>query len=86
MEVDFLNGDVVDFGFAGTEQFEGVDGSMFDGGDEVCGVDQVADDGEGAAVGVCVCVGLGLIVRVSCFVLMLGFGVVLMGMAVLVVR
>ena len=85
VEVDFLDGDVVDFGFAGTEEFEGVNGGLFYGGGEGCGVDQVADDGEGAAVGVFVIVGLGLIVGVGGFVLMLGFGVVLMGVGMLVV-
>ena len=57
VEVDFFDGDVVDFGFGGAEEFEGVDGGLFDGGGEGCGVDQVADDGEGAAVGVFVADG-----------------------------
>jgi hypothetical protein len=52
VEVDILDGDVMDFRFAGAEEFEGVNGGLFDGGGEGGGVDQVADYGEGAAVGV----------------------------------
>ena len=76
VEVDFFYGDVVDFGFGGAEEFEGVDGGLFDGGSEGCGVDQVADDGEGAAVGVFWSVFLivRMIVYVAGFVLVLGFG------------
>src|SRR6266702_6885764 len=92
VEVDFFDGDVVDFGFACAEEFEGVDGGLFDGGGEGCGVDQVADYCEGAAVGVLVLrlVGMGMIVRmivcVAGFVLVLGFGVVLVGVGLLMVR
>jgi hypothetical protein len=78
VEVDFFYGDVVDPGFACAEEFEGVDGGLFDGGGEGCGVDQVADDGEGSAVGVLLgvlaLVGVGMSVGVAGLVLVLGFG------------
>ena len=64
VEVDLLDGDVVDFGFGGAEQLEGADGEVLHGLGEGGGVDEVADDGEGAAVGVLVCVAREF--RVSC--------------------
>ncbi len=39
VEVNFFDVDVVDFGFAGAEEFEGLDGGLFDCGGEWCGVD-----------------------------------------------
>ena len=51
VEVDLVDGDVVDFGFGGAEELEGVDGEVFDGLGEGGVADEVADDGEGAAVG-----------------------------------
>ena len=86
VEVDLLDRDVVDFGFACAEEFEGVDGGLFDSGGQGCGVNQVADDGEGAAVGVFGSVLVGMSVDVAGFVLVLGFGVVLVGVGLLVVR
>ena len=80
VEVNFFYGDVVDFGFGGAEEFEGVDGGLFDGGGEGSGVDQVADDAEGAAMGVVVGMGVlvivivGMIVGVAGFVVVLDFG------------
>ena len=38
VEVNFFNGDVVDFGFGGAEEFEGLNCGLFDGGGEGCGV------------------------------------------------
>ncbi len=81
VEVDFLYGDVVDLGFGGAEEFEGLDGGLFDGGGEVCGVDQIADDGQGAAVDVLVRVVV--VVSVADFVLVLGLQVVLVGVSLL---
>ena len=52
VEVNLFDVDVVDFGFGGAEEFEGLDGGLFDWRGEVCGVDQIADDGQGAAMGV----------------------------------
>ena len=86
MEVDFFNGDVVDFCFGGAEQFECVNCSLFYWGGGVCRVDQVADDSERAAVGVFVIVGVGMFVGMTNFVLVLRFGVVLMGVGMLFVR
>jgi hypothetical protein len=88
MEVNFFDGDVVDLGFACAEEFEGVDGGLSDGGEEGCGGYQIADDGEGAAVGVFmgVLVFVRMVVGVAGFVLVLGFGVVLVGVGLLVVQ
>jgi hypothetical protein len=59
-----------------------MDGGLFDHWSKGSGVDQVADDGERAAVGVFV----RMIVDVARFVLVLSFGVVLVGVGLLVVR
>ncbi len=76
MKVNFFDGDVVDFCFGGTEEFEGLDCCVFDGRGQRCGVDEVTNYGEGAAM-VCVFV----IVGVTGFVLVLCFGLVLIGVA-----
>ena len=68
VEVNFFNGNVVDSCFAGTEEFEGSNGGLFDCGGEVCCVDQVADDREGAAVQVLVRIGVFGLVGVGMFV------------------
>ena len=39
VEVNFFDGDVVDFGFRGPEEFEGLDGGLFDWGGEWSSVD-----------------------------------------------
>ena len=39
VEVNFFDVDVVDFGFAGTKEFEGADSEGFDLGDEAGGLD-----------------------------------------------
>ena len=87
VEVDLFDGDVVDFGFGGAEEFEGLDGGLFYSGFQVCGLDEGSNDGERAAVGVfvLVCVGVivGVIVGVAGFVLVLGFGQVLVGVRLL---
>lgn len=80
VEVNFFYADVVDFGFGGAEEFEGLDGGLFDGGWEGCGGDEVADDGERAVVGVFLVVRVGM----AGLVLVLGFGMVLVGVCVLV--
>jgi len=77
VEVDFFNVDVVDFGFAGTEEFEGLDAEGFDFWDKAGGLDQFADGGEGASVGVRVPFFGG--VKMAGFAEMLGFGVVGVG-------
>src|SRR5580698_4934610 len=68
VEVNFFDRNVVDSGFAGAKEFEGLNGHLFDGDGEVCCVDQVADDGERAAVrvrlGVFGLVGIGMFVSV----------------------
>ena len=40
VEMDLFNVDVVDFGFAGAEEFEGLDGGLFDGLGERRGLDE----------------------------------------------
>ncbi len=81
VEVDLFDVYVVDFGFAGAEEFEGLDGGGFDFGGEAGGLDEFADDGEGAAVGVIVIMTVALVrffvgVGVAGFVEVLGFGCV----------
>ena len=79
MEVDLVDGDVVDFGFGVAKELEGVDGEGLDGGREWGGLDEGADDGEGAAVDVRV----GVIVLVVVFVCVgfvgVGVGVLFVG-------
>jgi len=88
VEVDFFYGDVVDLCFACAEEFKGVDCGLLDCRSKGSGVDQVADDCEGATVGVfgSMLVIMGMSVGGVCFVEMLGFGVVLVGVGLLVVR
>ena len=71
VEVNFFDGDVVDFCFGGTEELEGLDGCLLDGGCERCGgLNEVADHGKRAAVGVFVIVGVvGWPVLCWCWVL-----------------
>ena len=52
VEVNVVDGDVVDLGFGAAEKFEGANGEGLDGVGEWCAGDQVADDGEGATMGV----------------------------------
>jgi len=98
VEVDFFDVDVVDFGFAGAEELEGVDCEGFDCGDEVGGIDEGADCGEGTAVSVLmgmivllimmlVVVILAVVivsVAVAYLVFVLGLGMVPVGLGVLV--
>jgi len=72
VEVNPFDVDVVNLGLAGSEEFEGADCQLLDWLGERGGLDESADPGEGAAVGVMV-VG----VRVANLVLVLGFGVVM---------
>ena len=82
VEVDLFDVDVVDFGFGGSEEFEGFDGRLLDLGGEVSGLDEPADDGEGVAVGVAVLVVVVFFVGVGLagFVEVLGLGVVMVGL------
>ena len=77
MEVDFFDGHVVDLCFGGAEELEGLNSGLFYGGCERSGVDEVADDAKGSAVGVVVFVG------VAGLVLVLRLWVVLMGVSLL---
>ena len=86
VEVDLFDVDVVDFGFGGSEEFEGLDCGLLDLGGEVSGLDEITDDGEGAAVGVRVIVAVWMLVMMvfvgmglAGFVEVLGLGVVLVG-------
>ena len=86
VEVDLFDVDVVDFGFGGSEEFEGLDCGLLDLGGEVSRLDEITDDGEGAAVGVRVIVAVWMLlmlvfvrVGVAGFVEVLGLGVVMMG-------
>ena len=63
VEVDLFERDVVDFGFGRAEQLEGGDGEVLHGLGEVGVVDELADDGEGAAVGVLVLLLVSLLYR-----------------------
>ncbi len=72
VEVDFFDVDVMDFGFGGAEEFEGVDGGLLDGSGEAGGLDEGADGGEGATVGV----------WLACFMFVLGLRLVGVGVLV----
>ncbi len=89
MEVDLFDVYVMDFGFAGAEEFEGPDGGLSYGFCKRSGLDERVDRGEGASVMVIVAlVSMGMVVRVAGFVEMLGFGmmVVLVGVLMLLMR
>ncbi len=50
VEVDLLDGDVVDAGLGGAEQLEGADGGVLDRRGERGVLDELADDGQRAAM------------------------------------
>ena len=78
VEVDFFYGYVVDLGFGVAEEFERLDGELFHGSVERGPLDEGADFGERAAVGVVVFVRLvGVFVVVGMSVGMAGFVLVL---------
>ncbi len=69
MKVNVVDGDVVDLRFGGSKKFESANGGFFDGCGERCVLDQGADDGEGAAVGMRLRGVVGVFLR-----WLLGFG------------
>jgi hypothetical protein len=87
VEVNFFNGNVVDFGFGGAEEFEGVDCGLLDSGREGGGLNQIADYCERAAVGVIVVMVWGVfmwvLMSVTGFVLVLRFGLELVRVGLL---
>ena len=81
VEVDVLDGDVVNFGFGGAEELESANREGFDFVRKCCFLNEIANDGKGAAV----FVGVRFVgVRMAGFVLMLGLWMVLMGGGMLV--
>ncbi len=85
VEVDFFDVYVVDFGFTGAEKFEGADGGLLYGIGQVRGLDEAADRREGATVMMIVgLMGMGVAMRVTGFVEVLGFRVLAVFGAVLV--
>lgn len=75
VEVDLVDGDVVDPGFGGAEEIEGLEGEVFDGFGEGGRADEVADGGEGAAMGVLVWLVLMRVGLVCVGLVCVGFGV-----------